>query len=181
MKENSFPGSLALWAGSFKPDCLFRQCRHYDTSLHKVGGQTFQGTKKRRHEIEKKKAVEGNLSAEIGRMAIYLGPWLPKASSDLTRPVFPPPGAEGNSNGLFFPLRERGLFGLAPGGVYRTTPITQGTGEPLPHLFTLIPTFVGTVSFLWHFPYSRTLPCRIRGQSVLRTTLPCGARTFLPF
>jgi hypothetical protein len=60
MKENSFPGSLALWAGSFKPDCLFRQCRHYDTSLHKVGGQTFQGTKKRRHEIEKKKAVEGN-------------------------------------------------------------------------------------------------------------------------
>jgi hypothetical protein len=75
---------------------------------------------------------------------------------------------------------ERGLFGLAPGGVYQATPIAQGTGELLPHLFTLIPIFIGTVYFLWHFPYSRTLPCRLRGQSVLRTTLPCGARTFLP-
>ena len=62
---------------------------------------------------------------------------MPKASSDLTRPVFPPPGAEGNSNGLFFPLRERGLFGLAPSGVYRATSIARGTGELLPHLFTL--------------------------------------------
>ncbi len=40
-------------------------------------------------------------------------------------------------NGLFFPLRERGLFGLAPGGVYLATPIAQGTGELLPRLFTL--------------------------------------------
>ena len=33
--------------------------------------------------------------------------------------------------------RRRGLFGLAPGGVYPATLITQGTGELLPHLFTL--------------------------------------------
>jgi hypothetical protein len=33
---------------------------------------------------------------------------------------------------------KRNLFGLAPGGVYLATPIAQGTGELLPHLFTLI-------------------------------------------
>ncbi len=32
---------------------------------------------------------------------------------------------------------ERGLFGLAPGGVYPATLIAQGTGELLPHRFTL--------------------------------------------
>lgn len=32
---------------------------------------------------------------------------------------------------------ERNLFGLAPGGVYLSTPITRGTGELLPRLFTL--------------------------------------------
>ena len=32
---------------------------------------------------------------------------------------------------------ERNLFGLAPGGVYQATPIARGTGELLPHLFTL--------------------------------------------
>ena len=60
-------------------------------------------------------------------------------------------------NGLFL-LRlsgERNLFGLAPGGVYLAAPIAQGTGELLPHLFTLIPTFAETVCFLWHFPYPR--------------------------
>ena len=48
-------------------------------------------------------------------------------------------GIETNLNGLFS-LRlsgERDLFGLAPGGVYQATPIAQGTGELLPHLFTL--------------------------------------------
>ena len=29
------------------------------------------------------------------------------------------------------------LFGLAPGGVYKASPVTQGTGALLPHLFTL--------------------------------------------
>ena len=52
----------------------------------------------RRHAIEKKKAVEGNhkpssvvrflLFSTNQEMAIYLGPWLPKASSDLTRSAF---------------------------------------------------------------------------------------------
>jgi hypothetical protein len=32
---------------------------------------------------------------------------------------------------------ERGLFGLAPGGVYQATPIARDTGELLPRLFTL--------------------------------------------
>ncbi len=53
-------------------------------------------------------------------------------------------------------------------------------GELLPRLFTLIPASVGTVSFLWHFPYPETYAARVSRQSVLRTTLPCGARTFLP-
>ena len=76
---------------------------------------------------------------------------------------------------------KRDLFGLAPDGVYPATPIAQGTGELLPHLFTLIPTFVGTVSFLWHFPYPPKADLASFGrQSELRTTLPYGARTFLP-
>jgi len=45
-----------------------------------------------------------------------------------------------------------------------------------PHHFTLIPTKVGTVSFLWHFPASR----KNREDPALRDTLPCGVRTFLP-
>ena len=116
------------------------------------------------------------------------------ASSDLTRPAFFPDRiiSGSNLNGPFLPSRLRGrkrnLFGLAPGGVYQATPIARGTGELLPHLFTFIPTFdlytmrcrafVGTVFFLWHFPY----PCLNfkQTQSALRTTLPCGARTFLP-
>jgi hypothetical protein len=116
------------------------------------------------------------------------------ASSDLTRPAFSPDKivSGSNLNGPFsssrLRRRKRNLFGLAPGGVYQATPIARGTGELLPHLFTLIPTFalytmrcrafVGTVFFLWHFPYPR-LKFK-RRQSVLRTTLPCGARTFLP-
>jgi len=116
-------------------------------------------------------------------MAIYLGSSLLRTSSDLTRPVFPPPGAEGNSNGLFFPLRERGLFGLAPGGVYLAAPIAQGTGELLPHLFTLTPTFalytmrcrafVGAVRFLWHFPCLETLRSGFRNSP--RYGPPCPA------
>ena len=121
-------------------------------------------------------------SAGIGRMAIYLGSSLLRTSSDLTRSAFARCNClETNSNGLFS-LRlsgERNLFGLAPGGVYLAAPIAQGTGEPLPHLFTLTPTFVGAVRFLWHFPCLETLRSRVPEQSALRTTLPCGARTFL--
>ena len=59
-----------------------------------------------------------------------------RVSSDLTRPAFSP-ATGSNSNGRSLPFRERGLFGLAPGGVYPATPIAQGTGELLPRLFTL--------------------------------------------
>jgi hypothetical protein len=61
-------------------------------------------------------------------------------SSDLTRPAFSPLDSGENLNGLFFSRQggKRGLFGLAPGGVYLATPIPRGTGELLPHLFTLI-------------------------------------------
>ena len=46
-------------------------------------------------------------------------------------------------------------------------------GELLPHHFTLIPIFIGTVYFLWHFPAGRPAP-------LLAGILPGGARTFLP-
>src|SRR5215470_16409798 len=35
------------------------------------------------------------------------------------------------------PPRGGGPFGLAPGGVYRATPVTRGAGGLLPHRFTL--------------------------------------------
>jgi hypothetical protein len=57
---------------------------------------------------------------------------------------------------------ERNLFGLAPGGVYQATPITQGTGELLPHLFTLTPTSVGTVSFSVALSLPRPVKWRLR-------------------
>src|SRR4030042_2532338 len=52
---------------------------------------------------------------------------------------------------------ERNLFGLAPGGVYQATPITQGTGELLPHLFTLIPRSAGRYLFCGTF----LTPCEV--------------------
>jgi len=63
-------------------------------------------------------------------------------------------------------------FGLAPGGVYRATPVTRGAGGLLPHRFTLTWTRAQAVCFLWHCPAGRPgLP--------LATALPYGARTFL--
>jgi len=64
------------------------------------------------------------------------------------------------------------LFGLAPGGVYKASPVTRRTGALLPHRFTLTPPEGGAVYFLLHYP-SR---CR---DSMLWSTLPCGVRTFL--
>jgi hypothetical protein len=66
------------------------------------------------------------------------------------------------------------LFGLAPGGVYRATPVTRSavrsyrTLSPLP----VLPGEPSAVCSLLHFPSpfdARALP----------GTLPCGARTFL--
>ena len=62
------------------------------------------------------------------------------------------------------------LLGLAPGGVYQATAVTDCTGALLPHHFTL--TTEVAVSFLWHFPAGHPgLP--------LATTLLYGVRTFL--
>jgi hypothetical protein len=59
-------------------------------------------------------------------MVIPLGFRLPETSSDL------PESSSGQpSNAL--------LFGLAPGGVCRAPDVTAGTGELLPHRFTLAP------------------------------------------
>jgi len=104
------------------------------------------------------------------------------------------PSQRTNLNGLFTsPLwnkrhrhltgEKRNLFGLAPGGVYLATLIAQGTVSSY-LTFSPLPTKTEALEggmFLWHFPY----PCEIgaafsQGQSALRTTLPCGARTFLP-
>jgi hypothetical protein len=57
-------------------------------------------------------------------MIIHLAPMLPSGSSDLP----------GNLGG---PPSNVPLFGLAPGGVYLAPIVTDGTGELLPHLFTL--------------------------------------------
>ena len=70
--------------------------------------------------------------------------------------------------------RSSPLFGLAPSGVYRATPVTRGavrsyrTVSPLP----VLPEEPSAVCSLLHFPSPR-------GARPLAGTLPCGARTFL--
>jgi len=59
-------------------------------------------------------------------MIINLGQQLPVASSDL-------PGSSGG------PPSNTPLHGLAPDGVCLASPVTRGTGELLPRLFTLTP------------------------------------------
>ncbi|MDQ1201116.1 hypothetical protein QE449_001734 [Rhodococcus sp. SORGH_AS303] len=65
-------------------------------------------------------------------------------------------------------------FDLAPGGVYRATPVTRGAGALLPHRFTLTDRSEdrSAVSSLWHCPASRL-------GLLLATALLCGVRTFL--
>jgi hypothetical protein len=74
------------------------------------------------------------------------------------------------------------LLGLAPGGVCPASPVTRTavrsyrTISPLPHgrrPRQAASESCEAVSFLWHCPG----PC---GRWVLPTTVPCGARTFLP-
>src|ERR671916_3134319 len=65
---------------------------------------------------------------------------------------------------------------LAPGGVYRAAPVTRCAGGLLHHRFTLTGRVSGeappAVCSLWHCPAGHP-------GSLLTTTLPCGARTFL--
>ena len=88
------------------------------------------------------------------------------------------------ARGLMRPTRELGratldalLFGLAPGGVYRAPMSPPGpvssylTVSPLPR--------EETGASLRGGLFSVALSSR-RRDSALRSTLPCGARTFLP-
>ena len=65
--------------------------------------------------------------------AIHLGLPSPAGSSGL-------PAGSGGPPSIACAGRDaeaRGPFGLAPGGVYRATPVTRGAGGLLPHRFTL--------------------------------------------
>ena len=87
------------------------------------------------------------------------------------------------ADGLEQPTRKHGravlyasLFGLAPGGVYLASGVTAGPGELLPHPFTLtrLRQSLRRADFsLWHFPWGHP-------RWTLSSTMPCGARTFLP-
>jgi len=99
-----------------------------------------------------------------GTMVIHLAPLLLLGSSNL-----PWDSDEQPSNAP--------LFGLAPGGVCRASGVTTGAVSsylafsPLPNEIASL--FSQAVYFLWHFP------SRHRDWA-LPSTLPCGARTFLP-
>ena len=100
-------------------------------------------------------------------------------------------------NGLFLSRlwngRRRPSVGRETGPIWSCSgwglpgyPDRSGYGGLLPRLFTL--TLWNSIAaipqdgiFLWHFPYPRERRRAFsQGQSALRTTLPCGARTFLP-
>jgi len=49
------------------------------------------------------------------------------------------------------------LFGLAPGGVYKASAVTDGTGELLPHLFTLTPYRTPKRPYQRRFPFCCTV------------------------
>ena len=94
---------------------------------------------------------------------IHLRPLLPAAWCDL-------PGGSGEQpSGASADARARPLD-LAPGGVYRATPVTWGAGGLLHHRFTL--TSEEAVFSLWHFPAGHP-------GWALPTTVLCGVRTFL--
>ena len=86
---------------------------------------------------------DAHLAADGRTMTIHLASMLPSRSSDLP----------GNSGG---PPSSVPLFGLAPGGVYQAPAVTSGTGELLPHPFTL--TFVRYPGYLTRrFPFCGTI------------------------
>ena len=71
----------------------------------------------------------------------------------------------------------RPLLGLAPGGVCRASPVTGGAVRSYRTVSPLPPAVLAdggvAVCFLWHCPPGRP-------DWPLTSTLPCGARTFLP-
>jgi hypothetical protein len=72
----------------------------------------------------KPNSVPGSGCPSAGRRSFICGCRLPDTSCDLP----------GSSGGL---PSNAPLFGLAPGGVCRASPVTRGTGALLPHRFTL--------------------------------------------
>jgi len=64
------------------------------------------------------------------------------------------------------------LFDFAPGGVYHAPRVTTRAVSSYLAISTLPGPYGPAVYFLWHFP-------RGHPQFALRTTLPCGVRTFL--
>jgi len=117
-----------------------------------VGASRRQRTAAVGHRPRKCPRSEGrNLSRPVSRIlcdrlrgpaVIPLGRRLPGGSSDLNPEAWDEPPAS--------------LFGLAPGGVYLASAVTGGSGELLPHRFTLTaaPSCDGSmaVCFLWHCP-----------------------------
>jgi len=79
-------------------------------------------------------------------MVISLGRRLPGASSGLTRERHAGHASPAVAGGIAL------LFGLAPGGVYRASPVTRAAGGLLPHRFTLTARRCqAAVCFLWHW------------------------------
>ena len=99
--------------------------------------------------------------------AIYLPDLLPGRSSGLPVNSHEP---RSSRRGDVHSHRPEGPLDLAPGGVCLAAAVTCGTGELLPHRFTL--TDESAVYFLWHCPADHS-------GWVLPTTMLCGARTFL--
>jgi hypothetical protein len=109
-----------------------------------------------------------------GPAVIHLGLPLPAASCGLPASIG---RAALNRSRRPAPLAANtGPLDLAPGGVYRAAAVTCGAGGLLHHRFTLAVAVrkrtATAVCFLWHCPAGHP-------GSVLPTTLPCGARTFL--
>lgn len=113
---------------------------------------------KKRSAAARKKNGRRPISRILSRMIIYLGRRLPGASCDLPKRQTPRAAA---------PL----LLGLAPDGVYPAIPVTRNAVGSYPTVSPL-PRRIGAVCFLWHCPAPH-------GESVLRTVLPSGVRTFL--
>src|SRR5829696_9372818 len=110
-------------------------------------------------------SVHGRLAASRWAV-IHLGLSLPTGSSGL------PAGSGGQpSNACAGRRRTVVPFDLAPGGVYRATPVTRCAVVSYTAVSPL-PARRLAVCSLWHCPAGHP-------GSLLTTTLPCGARTFL--
>ncbi len=76
------------------------------------------------------------------------------------------------------------LFGLAPDGVYKASAVTGGTGELLPHRFTLTPEFLRKrftfcCTFLTVTGTGR-YPASCPAEPGLSSPLPCRAAVICP-